>query len=129
MTFIKAQFSAFIGGISDYLIMIACVELLGIHYIPAIAVGGLIGAVINYSISRSWAFNAREEKIKTQFLKYALVAIGSIVLKSGGTYVLTEMAFIDYRISKLIVDGIVAFGFNYTLQKFWVFKIPQGQTS
>jgi putative flippase GtrA len=129
MQFIRAQFSAFIGGISDYLIMLACVELLGMHYIPGIVIGGLVGAVINYSISRTWAFSAKEEGIASQFGKYAIVSMGSIILKSSGTFVFTDIIGLDYRISKLIIDGIVAFGVNYTLQKFWVFKEPSKSVS
>ena len=122
MVFLRAQFSAFIGGVSDYIIMLICVELFGMHYIPAIAVGATFGAVINYSISRSWAFKADQEKISSQFVKYAMVSFGSLVLKTLGTFILTECVLIDYRISKLLTDGIVAFGFNYTLQRYWVFK-------
>lgn len=122
MVFLRAQFSAFVGGVSDYIIMIACVEFLGMHYIPAIAVGAVFGAVINYAISRSWAFKAEEEKISSQFIKYAVVSLGSLFLKTIGTFTLTEYIHIDYRISKLLTDGIVAFGFNYTLQRYWVFK-------
>lgn len=122
MVFLRAQFSAFIGGISDYGVMLICVEFLGMHYIPAIGVGGLAGAVINYSISRKWAFKADQEKISSQFSKYAVVSFGSVILKSMGTFAFTEGLLIDYRISKLLTDGIVAFGFNYTLQRYWVFK-------
>ncbi len=124
MTFLKSQISAFFGGITDYLVMLYCVERLGIHYFYAIGIGGFIGAIVNYTISRYWAFDAREEKIWTQLIKYAAVSLGSIILKSSGTFLLTEMSSWDYRITRLLVDGIVAFGFNYTLQKLWVFKKP-----
>lgn len=124
MTFLKSQVSAFFGGITDYVVMLYCVEALGIHYMTAICIGGFIGAIVNYSISRYWAFDAREEKIQTQVFKYVLVSLGSIILKSGGTFLLTESTHVDYRITRLLVDGVVALGFNYTLQKFWVFKKP-----
>ncbi len=122
MVFLRAQVSAFFGGIIDYLVMLYCVEFLHIHYIPAIAVGGLVGAVVNYTISRYWAFNSKNESIAKQFLKYAVVSIGSIILKSTGTFILTETTNLDYKLTRLVIDGIVAFGFNFTLQKFWVFK-------
>jgi len=122
MVFLRAQVSAFFGGAIDYLIMLYCVEILHIHYLPAIAVGGLVGAVVNYTISRNWAFASKSESIRKQFLKYAIVSIGSIILKSFGTFILTETTNFDYRITRLLIDGIVAFGFNFTLQRFWVFK-------
>jgi len=122
MLFLKAQVSAFIGGIVDYIFMLYCVEILGMHYMPAIAVGGFVGAIVNYTIGRKWAFNARNERVTTQFSKYAIVSLGSIILKSTGTFILTETIKLDYRVTRLLIDAIVAFGFNFTLQKFWVFK-------
>lgn len=127
MTFLKAQVSNFFGGITDYLVMLYFAEVVGIHYMPAICLGGLIGAVVNYSIGRYWAFNSREEKVSSQIVKYGLVSLGSILLKSCGTFCLTELSHVDYRITRLLVDGIVSIGFNYTLQKFWVFKKPISQ--
>ena len=125
MTFLKSQIAAFIGTVMDYLAMLYSVKLLGIHYTFAICIGGFVGAIINYTIGRYWAFNATEEKIKTQLIKYVLVSLGSITLKSGGTFFLTELSNLDYRITRLIIDIIVAICFNYTLQKLWVYKSPQ----
>jgi len=129
MIFLKAQISAFLGGVIDYLVMLYCVEILHIHYIPAIAIGGLVGAVVNYSIGRNWAFRSKSEGITTQFSKYAIVSLGSIILKSSGTFILTETIKIDYRLTRLMIDAIVAFGFNFTLQKYWVFKPNQQNTT
>ena len=44
--FTKAQISCGVGGIVDYITMILCTELLGIHYTISIAIGGIIGAFI-----------------------------------------------------------------------------------
>lgn len=120
--FARSQVAAFIGGLVDYGTMVLLTELFGIHYVYSIAVGGVVGAIVNYTISRYWAFDARDEPKKTQIPKYIIVAMGSIVLKAGGTYVFTEFIGLDYKVSRLIVDAFVAFGFNFTLQKYWVFK-------
>ena len=120
--FAKSQLSAFVGGIVDYVIMILCTEVIGIHYVISIGIGGVIGAFVNYTINRYWTFNATEESKVSQIPKFIVVVIGSISLKAGGTYFLTELLSIDYRISWIIVNALVAFGFNFLLQKFWVFK-------
>lgn len=119
--FIKAQASAFVGGVADYLIMIACTELLGIHYSISIIIAGILGAVVNFSINRKWTYHAEDGKINRQLIKFIVVVLGSVALKSSGTYALTTWLNIDYKITRLLVDLIVSLGFNYTLQTYWVF--------
>jgi len=122
LVFLKAQASAFIGGLVDYGIMILCTELLGIHYTISIIISGLIGAVVNFSINRKWTYQAENGAINIQLLKFTIVVLGSVLLKSSGTYLITSFLNLDYKISRIITDLIVSLGFNYTLQTYWVFN-------
>jgi putative flippase GtrA len=124
MTFLKAQFSAFTGGIVDILIMIFFTEVVGIHYTLSIALGGIVGALVNFSINRNWTFREKNQSsgsIDTQLLRFCIVVGGSILLKSAGTFGLTELLKMDYRLSRILTDVVVSLGFNYILQKHWVF--------
>lgn len=123
--FAKAQVAAFTGGVSDYLLMIVFTELFTIHYTISIILSGLIGAVVNFSINRYWSFASIERApIGQQLSKFALVVAGSIVLKSGGTYLITQYMISDYRISRLVAELFVSYFFNYMLLRYWVFKEP-----
>lgn len=106
--------------------MLVCVELFDTHYVTGIVIGGIIGAVVNYSINRYWSFAGNNEGAQQQIGKFIIVVIGSILLKSGGTTLLTEVLFIDYKVSRLITDAVVSFGFNYVLQRWWVFRGQMG---
>lgn len=121
-TFAKAQLSAFLGGVIDYLVMIFITEVLGIFYSISIVISGLLGAIANFSLNRYWAFKSTEASTKAQLHKFIFVVLGSVALKSSGTFLFTETLQIDYKITRLMVDAIVSIGFNFTLQKFWVFK-------
>lgn len=121
-TFSKAQLSAFIGGLVDYAVMILCTELLGVYYPISILISGLIGAVVNFSINRYWTYQAHHLGLGKQLIKFIAVVLGSILLKSLGTYVITNWLLIDYKISRVLVDIVVSLAFNYTLQTYWVFK-------
>jgi len=122
LLFGKAQFSAFCGGLVDYGTMILLTEFLGIHYLISITIGGLIGALVNFSINRNWTFRKQKYSIFDQLKKFIIVVTGSIFLKSIGTSFFTEILSIDYRISRFIADALVCFGFNYSMQKRWVFN-------
>lgn len=123
--FAKAQVSAFTGGLIDYAVMIFCTELLHIHYTISIAIGGIIGAIWNFSLNRYWTFKdsqASNSPVGIQLVKFVFVVAGSIALKSSGTYLFTNWLHIDYKISRIMTDIIVSLGFNYILQTYWVFR-------
>jgi putative flippase GtrA len=122
----KAQLSAFIGGIVDYLLMIFITEVFGIHYTISIGISGIIGAFVNFSLNRRWSFRSQElnymHSRTNQISRFVIVVLNSIVLKSAGTYLFTTLLSIDYKFSRIITDLIVSLVFNYTLQRHWVFK-------
>jgi len=124
--FAKAQASAFIGGVTDYGVMIFFTEIFHIHYTISIVIGGIIGAVVNFSINKSWTFfsgvNKYSLSAKVQFMKFVIVVINSIFLKSSGTYLFSTILNTDYKIGRIIIDLFVSLGCNYPLQKYWVFK-------
>ncbi|MDR2358556.1 MAG: GtrA family protein [Prevotellaceae bacterium] len=123
--FSKAQLSAFIGGLCDYGIMIFLTEIGGMRYVFSIAVACILGAVVNFSLNRTWSFYSQSKSYKfsstQQLVRFAVVLASSILLKISGTYLLTSFAGIDYKISRIITDIIVSLGYNYVLQRFWVF--------
>jgi putative flippase GtrA len=125
-TFSKAQASAFSGGIVDYLVMLFLTEVLHFHYTISIAIGGVIGAFVNFSLNKNWTFRSRDipytHSANIQSFRFVLVVINSIVMKDLGTYIITNQLQLDYKISRIIVDLFVSLAFNFTLQKYWVFK-------
>ncbi len=122
LVFLKAQVSAFVGGLVDYLIMIICTEAFGVHYTLSILISGSIGAIVNFSINRKWTFHAQKGNLKYQIPRFIVMVIGSILLKSAGTYLVTNWLNINYKFSRIVTELIVSLGFNYTLQNYWVFK-------
>ena len=126
IVFLKAQVSAFIGGVTDYAIMIFFTEVFHVHYTISIIIGGIIGAFVNFKLNNKWTFYSNDTHYKNslykQLFRFVLVVINSIFLKSSGTYLITTYFKIDYKISRLLVDLVVSVGFNYTLQRYWVFK-------
>ena len=127
-TFLQAQVAAFLGGITDYGLMILLTEVFKLHFTFSILISGTVGAVINFSINRFWVFKNQfgySSPINSQLFKFALVVLGSISLKSFGTLMLQKVFQIDYRIGRLIIDSFVSYGFNYPLIKYWVFRVNE----
>ncbi|MDR2424411.1 MAG: GtrA family protein [Prevotellaceae bacterium] len=129
--FLKAQFSAFTGGVCDYLIMLFLTECFGIHYTVSIAAGCILGAVINFSINKTWSFFRANVKYRftltQQLLRFVFVVTSSIALKIAGTYLLTQFTCFDYKIARIITDIVVSLCYNYVLQRYWVFRTGKRQ--
>ncbi|HNS17827.1 MAG TPA: GtrA family protein [Bacteroidales bacterium] len=126
VVFTKAQLSAFLGGMVDYLIMILFTEVFHFHYTVSIVIGGVVGAVVNFTINKKWTFHSRTVPYKhsgwQQLLRFTLVVLNSILLKASGTYLITTFLKTYYIISRMLFDLSVSLLFNYMLQRHWVFK-------
>jgi putative flippase GtrA len=126
LVFGKAQVSAFLGSIVDYLLMISITEIFGLHYTISIAIGGIAGAYVNFLLNRRWTFRSKDITYHNSFLnqisKFLIVVITSILIKSSGTFYITSYFNIDYKISRILTDLLVSLLLNYNLQKRWVFK-------
>ncbi len=91
LTFLQAQVAAFLGGITDYGVMILLTEVFKLHFTFSILISGTVGAIINFSINRFWVFKRQSgysNQINSQFFKFSVVVLGSISLKSFGTLIL-----------------------------------------
>ncbi|SRR5690606_3331573 len=120
--FLRAQLSAFVGGLSDLGIYSFCYKVLAISAPFSNVISGSLGAVVNFTINRYWSFNNTGKSIESQLWKFILVVVGSIALKSLGIHFFVDVWNWHFILSKLIVEIVVSLGFNFTLQKFWVFK-------
>src|SRR5512136_1657875 len=106
LVFLKAQISAFTGGMADYFLMIYFTEVFHIHYTISIVIGGIFGALVNFTLNNRWTFRSKENPYKSpvtrQLLKFVLVVINSILLKVSGTYLFTTYFKTDYYISRIM---------------------------
>jgi len=130
--FAWAQGAAFAGTVVDFACTIFFTEVMHIWYVASTALGSLAGAITNFLMGRYWVFKSTERKIQQQAFRYALVAAGSLILNTAGVYLLTEFIHKylrgdaphdqDYIIAKVIVAVVVAFSYNFILQKNFVFE-------
>lgn len=119
--FFKAQIASLLATLVDFSFTFVLVEIGHLYYISAVAIGAVSGAITNFCINRYWSFNASDNTIKSQGFKYVLVWTGSLILNLAGTYILTQFLKVNYLISKTMTALFVGLGFNYTLQKYYVF--------
>jgi putative flippase GtrA len=122
ITFLKANVASLAASLSDFLVTMLLVQWCGVNVVMAAATGTVTGGIINFLIGRHWVFKAGDEKTVRQLGKYALVWTGNLLLNTGGVYVFACSAGLHYAVSKVVTSLLVAFLYNYPLQKHFVFS-------
>ena len=120
--FIKANIASLIASFCDFSITIIIKELFGADPFFASVAGTISGGIINFIIGRYWVFKVQHLNIHRQSRRYFIIWAGNLLLNSLGVYVLLYYAGLNYILAKLIISVAVAVGYNYPMQKKYVFK-------
>lgn len=110
----------------DFGTLTGLVELFGVDYVVATFVGTVIGATSNFFINRVWSFEAAHHApMHHQALRMLPVQVGSSALQTVGVWLFTRFAGLPYFASKLVVSVLVYLGWNYPLNRYFVFRAPR----
>ena len=120
--FFKAQASSVTATVFDFSTTIVLKELLKWRYLPASITGTVVGGLCNFFVNRHLVFDATHRQAHHQFVKYLLVWAGSMLLNAAGMYLMSSYFANGYVLSKIIVSLAIGLGYNYFLQKKFVFK-------
>lgn len=133
--FLRAQLSAQMATVADFVVTILLVKLFDIYYVYAILAGAVYGGIVNCVINYKWTFKSKGKKTNVA-VKFILIWICSIWLNTWGTYMMTESLskipwvrdtlsqhFGDYFIvPKIVVAALVALFWNYNMQRIFVYR-------
>lgn len=136
MRILKALFTAQVASVVDFVVTVLLSSFLGVYYVIATSVGAVTGGVVNCILNYRWVFPGSGASKWHIAIKYFLVWGVSILLNTYGTYLLTEMlrdkAWVNsllgahsdqiYIFSKIVVAVIVAIGWNYQMQRLFVYR-------
>lgn len=133
--FLRAQLSAQMATIADFLVTILLVRLFEVYYVYATLGGAVYGGIVNGVINYKWTFKSKGKKTNIA-VKFIIVWLCSIWLNTWGTYMMTEslakipwvrdtlsLYFGDFFIiPKVVVAVIVAVCWNYNMQRLFVYR-------
>lgn len=121
-TFLKANIASLAASFCDYLVTFILANFLGTAPVFASIIGTSIGGIVNFMIGRYWVFESADAPAFHQGKRYFITWIGNLILNALGVYVLIEFFGIRLMIAKVLTSVAVAVGFNYPIQKRYVFK-------
>ncbi len=121
-SFLRYNVVAMLATAIDFAVLVLLTEVFQFWYLLSAFLGAFAGGATAFMLGRNWAFMKQEGKLSTQAKKYVLVWGASIFLNTTGLYLLVENLGLQYIISKAIISVIVGIGFNFLMQKRFIFK-------
>ena len=121
-TFLKVNIAAIIATIIDFGFTFFLKQIVQIDAVLASIFGTILGGIINFIIGRTWVFNTPEVPFIQQGRRYFITWIGNLLLNASGVYILIKIIGVQYLFAKMATAITVAIGYNYPLQKKYVFK-------
>lgn len=121
-SFSRSQISSLAATIVDMGSLVLFVELLGVWYVAATALGAFLGAITNFLLGRYWSFGAAEHHWGPQAIRYAVVSFLSLLLNTFGVFALTEGLHLKYIVSKATVAFLIGILFNFPMHRHFVFR-------
>lgn len=116
----RYQFGSVLATGTDWLVMIALVELLRIGPVTATALGATAGGIVGFTLGRRWVFRV-SGSVPHQALRYAAVWAVGTALNAGGEHVLLALLG-NYLVARFIVAIVVGIGWNYEMGRRFVFR-------
>lgn len=114
-----------VGGVAfvaDFATLVVLTERASMHYALSAAFAFVVGLTVNYSLSVIWVFHTRAfSNRRTEFMLFAVIGITGLWLTEAIMWGGTEVARLDYRISKLVAVALVLF-WNFTARKTLLFR-------
>jgi len=124
--FIKYSIVGTSGAIVDLTALYLLVELAGINVYVAAVFSFILAVINNFLLNKFWTFNDKNPNYSKQFIKFLSVSIFGLMLTLSFMYLFIDVVGIWYMLAKAITTLIVLF-WNYTLNRFWTFKIARQQ--
>ena len=121
-TFSKAQGSALISTVCDYLMRLLLNIIIGFSYINATFFGALTGGFFNCCINYRFVFSGNDARKRDVAWRYLIIWTGSVVFNTAGTGFFKEVFGIKAYFSMLLTSAIVAICWNYMMQRLFVFR-------
>lgn len=120
-TFLKHQSASLFTTGVDFSAMIAAHHFLGIAPVWATGIGALTGAITNFTLGRLFVFEATHARAHGQAVRYAVVSGASLLLNMAGEWLVHDQLGVEYVFARAIVAVAVSVGWNYPMQKSFVF--------
>ena len=109
-----------IAFVIDYAVLLLLTEVVGIHYLVSSAVAFLVSVIFNYILSVAFVFETDKSRSKgAQFTLFALMSAGGLGINQLMMWLLSDIMFIPYQLSKFLATAVVMV-YNFVTRKLFL---------
>lgn len=120
----RHQIAAAIGTGADFSTMVLLVELLTLPPPLAAILSALVGGVVNFGLSRVWAFRQRHGgTLRSQALRYAIVSSCGALLNGALLALVLRIVDVPYPLARAVVAVAIGLLYTYPLHTCFVFRV------
>lgn len=136
VTFIRSSMSSQLCAWFDFIVSFVMFAWVGLKPVYSTAIGALCGGIANCVVNYKFTYHSIECPWKAVIVKFAMIWFGSMLLNSFGTeglyWLLSRWHFLEklgfrpdgyFTVSRLIVSGVVSLGWNFQMQRLFVYRI------
>lgn len=103
------------------------IGILGVIYVPALAISYLISTVLGFFLNKRYTFRNTYKKVHFQLASFVAIAIAGLAINETVVYSLARFAFDSSSSPGLMIARVVAtfivFGWNFTVNKRVTFRV------
>ena len=118
---IKYGLAAFGGFLADYAVLLLLKEWAGLHYLIAVPIAFTVGIAVNYVIGIWLVFQRGNLSLGKELFLFVVISLSALALTEGSMYLLTDLFWIDYRISR-VISGVLTYLFNFFTRRFLLYR-------
>lgn len=117
-----ARFGAvgILAFVIDYAVLLFLTEVCSIHYLISSSAAFLVSVIFNYVLSIAFVFDTDKRQSKlTQFTLFTLMSAGGLGINQLVMWLLSDLLFIPYQLSKFAATAIVMV-YNFVTRKLFL---------
>ena len=104
----------------DYGLLIALTELAGIPYLVSATISFTTSVVFNYMASMRYVFTHKEDMSRRrEFIIFVVLSVIGLLINNACLWFGADVLNIDYRLTKIVVTGIVMV-WNFVTRKVFL---------
>ena len=127
--FVRANLSSSIASGIEYALVTALV-VVHVHYLTATTAGATMGALVDFSLKRQWAFDrSAPGAVTSEGVRYLIVSAFSLLLNLVLAYLLVDGLHVPAVPGVIAASLVVGFAWNYPLHRWFVFRAHAAATS